>query len=49
VLDILKCEMGLEHSRHRSVINAMARAGATHEIGAVDQDPYWNAFSLEDA
>ena len=23
VLDILKCEMGLEHSRHRSVINAM--------------------------
>src|SRR3954464_13914535 len=24
VFDILKCEMGLEHSRHRSVINAMA-------------------------
>jgi hypothetical protein len=23
VLDILKCDMGLEHSRHRSVINAM--------------------------
>jgi Transposase DDE domain len=23
VLDILKCEMGLEHSRHRSVVNAM--------------------------
>ena len=23
VLDILKCEMGLEHSRHRSVRNAM--------------------------
>ena len=23
VLDILKCEMGLEHSRHRSVMNAM--------------------------
>ena len=23
VLDILKCEMGLEHSRHRSVINAV--------------------------
>ena len=23
VLDILKCEMGLEHSRHRSVINAI--------------------------
>ena len=23
VFDILKCEMGLEHSRHRSVINAM--------------------------
>lgn len=23
VLDILKCGMGLEHSRHRSVINAM--------------------------
>jgi Transposase DDE domain len=23
VLEILKCEMGLEHSRHRSVINAM--------------------------
>src|SRR3954453_4737121 len=23
VLDILKCEMGLEHSRHRSVLNAM--------------------------
>ena len=23
VLDTLKCEMGLEHSRHRSVINAM--------------------------
>ena len=23
VLDILKCEMGLEHSRHRSAINAM--------------------------
>jgi IS5 family transposase len=23
VLDILKCEMGLEHSRHSSVINAM--------------------------
>jgi Transposase DDE domain len=23
VLDILKCEMGLEHSRHRSLINAM--------------------------
>jgi IS5 family transposase len=23
VLDILKCEMGLEHSRHRSVTNAM--------------------------
>ena len=24
VLDILKCEMGLEHTRHRSVTNAMA-------------------------
>jgi Transposase DDE domain len=23
VLDILKCDMGLEHSRHRSVVNAM--------------------------
>lgn len=23
VLDILNCGMGLEHSRHRSVINAM--------------------------
>ena len=23
VLDILKCEMGLEHSRHRSPVNAM--------------------------
>jgi hypothetical protein len=23
VLDILKCEMGLEHSRHRSVLNAI--------------------------
>ena len=23
VLDILKCDMGLEHSRHRSVMNAM--------------------------
>ena len=23
VLDILKCEMGLEHSRHRSAVNAM--------------------------
>ncbi|MFL5281043.1 MAG: transposase, partial [Rhodopila sp.] len=23
VLDILKCDMGLEHSRHRSPVNAM--------------------------
>jgi hypothetical protein len=26
VLDILKCEMGLEHSRHRSPVNAMVHA-----------------------